>query len=178
LPEKGVSNSRKGLAMTANLRRSLVAVSIATLASAGLLAGCEQRSTTTQAPDGSTSTTTTTTTTAPANPAPGATSEIKAEAKEAGRDVGQAMDKAGDKTSAAMAKAGNAIEDGAITAKVKTALLADPDVKGLKIDVDTKNGVVTLSGTVEKNANLDKAVTIARNTEGVKSVENQLIVKA
>ena len=43
-------------------------------------------------------------------------------------------------------KAGTAIEDSTITAKVKTALIADPDVKGLKIDVDTKNGVVTLKG--------------------------------
>ncbi len=163
--------------MTPTLRRSLVALSIVGLASAGLLAGCEQRTTTTQSPDGS-STTSTTTTTTPANPAPGATAEMKSTAKEVGNDVGQAMDKAGEKTGEAMKKAGNAIEDGAITAKVKTALLADPDVKGLKIDVDTKNGVVTLSGTVEKNANRDRALKIARDTDGVKSVDNQLVVKA
>ena len=75
-------------------------------------------------------------------------------------------------------KAGAAVDDGAITAKVKTALLADPDVKGLKIDVDTKNGVVTLKGTADKPANRDRAVAIAKDTSGVKSVENQLVVKA
>ncbi|MEO8524230.1 MAG: BON domain-containing protein [Caldimonas sp.] len=163
--------------MTPTLRRSLAALSIASLASAGLLAGCEQRTTTTQSPDG-TSTTTATTTSIPANPASDATAEMKSTAKEVGNDVSQAMDKAGKETSQALTKAGNVIEDGAITAKVKTALLADPDVKGLKIDVDTRNGVVTLSGTVEKNANLDRAEKIARDTEGVKSVDNQLVVKA
>ena len=75
-------------------------------------------------------------------------------------------------------KAGAAVDDGAITAKVKTALLADPDVKGLMIDVDTKNGVVTLKGTADKPANRDRAVAIAKDTSGVKSVENQLVVKA
>ncbi len=75
-------------------------------------------------------------------------------------------------------KAGTAIEDSAITAKVKTALLADPDVKGLMIDVDTKNGVVTLKGTADKQANRDRAVAIAKDTGGVKSVEDQLVVKA
>jgi hyperosmotically inducible periplasmic protein len=151
--------------MNSTLRRSLLSLSIATVASAGLLAGCEQK-TTTQSPDGTT-TTTTTTTVAPVTPSPETTASMKSTAKEIGNDASQAM-----------TKVGNAVEDGVITAKVKTALLADPDVKGLKIDVDTKNGVVTLSGTVEKNANLDRAVKIARDTDGVKSVENQLVVKA
>ena len=75
-------------------------------------------------------------------------------------------------------KAGNAIEDGTITAKVKTALLADPEVKGLAIDVDAKDGVVTLKGTADKEAARDRAVAIAKDTSGVKSVENQLVVKA
>ena len=75
-------------------------------------------------------------------------------------------------------KAGTAIDDSAITAKVKTALLADPDVKGLMIDVDTKNGVVTLKGTADKKVNRDRAVAIAKDTGGVKSVEDQLVVKA
>jgi len=48
----------------------------------------------------------------------------------------------------------------------------------LKIDVDTKNGVVTLKGTADKPANRDRAVAIAKDTGGVKSVENQLVVKA
>ena len=72
----------------------------------------------------------------------------------------------------------NALTSGsAITGKVKTALIADPDVKALKIDVDTKDHVVTLNGTADKQANADKAVTIAQGIEGVKSVENRLTIK-
>jgi len=150
--------------MTPTLRRSLLAASMTAFAAAGLLAGCE-RTTTSQTPDGTSSTTTTTT----VQPAPTGTTAatVQSTAKDVGNDAKQAMN-----------KAGNAVEDGVITAKVKTALLADPAVKGLKIDVDTKDGVVTLSGTVEKNANLDRAVSIARATEGVKSVDNQLVVKS
>jgi hyperosmotically inducible protein len=76
-----------------------------------------------------------------------------------------------------MNKAGDAAGDAAITGKVKTKLLADPDVKGLAIDVDTKDGVVTLNGSADKAGNVDKAVTIAKNTDGVKSVDNKLTVK-
>jgi hyperosmotically inducible protein len=73
--------------------------------------------------------------------------------------------------------AGAAVSDSAVTAKVKTALLADDNVKGLKIDVDTSGGVVTLNGTADSQANMTKAQTIARGIEGVKSVENKLTVK-
>ena len=143
--------------MTPTFRRSLVSLSIATVAAAGLLAGCEQK-TTTRTADGTTTSTTTVTTPSP---------EVKSTTNEMKADAKSAAD-----------KAGNAIEDGAITAKVKTALLADPDVKGLAIDVDTKNGVVTLKGTADKPANKDRAVAIAKDTGGVKSVEDQLVVKA
>ena len=60
---------------------------------------------------------------------------------------------------------------------VRRVFLADPDVKGLAIDVDTKDGVVTLNGSADKAGNVDKAVEIAKNTDGVKSVENKLTVK-
>jgi len=143
--------------MTPTFRRSLISVSIATIASVGLLAGCEQK-TTTRTTDGTTTSSTTVTTPSP---------EVKSTANEMKADAKSAAD-----------KAGNAIEDGAITAKVKTALLADPDVKGLAIDVDTKNGVVTLKATADKAANRDRAVAIAKDTGGVKSVQDQLVVKA
>ena len=80
--------------------------------------------------------------------------------------------------SEALTRAGDAVADAAITAKVKTAFLADPDVKGLQVDVDTRDGVVTLSGALDKTASVDRAGTIAKATEGVKSVENRLTVKA
>ncbi len=72
---------------------------------------------------------------------------------------------------------GRAVDDGIITGKVKTALVADADIKGLMIDVDTNRGVVTLSGQVETMAQLDKVVKIAGQTEGVNAVNNQISVK-
>jgi hyperosmotically inducible protein len=77
-----------------------------------------------------------------------------------------------------MARAGDTVGDAAITAKVKSALLADPDVKALQIDVDTKDGVVTLNGSADRTNNVDKAVRIARRIDGVKSVENHMTVKS
>lgn len=66
--------------------------------------------------------------------------------------------------------------DGAITAAVKAKLLADPDVSGLKIDVDTRAGIVTLTGNVNTRAEAEEAVTLARQSDGVKSVVNSLKV--
>jgi hyperosmotically inducible protein len=80
--------------------------------------------------------------------------------------------------SAALGKAGEAAVDSAITVKVKTALLADPDIKSLKIDVDTNDGVVTLNGTVPNANNATRAATVAKGIDGVKSVQNRLTVKA
>lgn len=60
--------------------------------------------------------------------------------------------------------------DAWITGKVKAQLLADERVKGLDIDVDTKNNVVTLTGTVDTAEAKASAVEIARGTEGVTSV--------
>ena len=70
--------------------------------------------------------------------------------------------------------AGETIGDAAVTAKVKTAMLADPEVKGLQVNVDTVNGVVTLTGTVESQTQVDKAAAIASQADGVKSVNNNL----
>ena len=75
--------------------------------------------------------------------------------------------------------AGDVLEpltDPAITTAVKAALLADPDSSGLKIDVDTKDAVVTLKGTVATEAEKTRAETVARNTKGVTSVVNNLKV--
>lgn len=61
--------------------------------------------------------------------------------------------------------------DAWITAKVKAALLADTDVRGLALDVDTKNGVVTLRGTAVTQAEIDAAKKIAKGIEGVRDVD-------
>ena len=72
--------------------------------------------------------------------------------------------------------AGAAVGDAALTAKVKTKFLADTSISGLKIDVDTKNDVVTLSGTVPTAAEKRRAVDVAKATDGVKSVVDNLKV--
>ena len=72
--------------------------------------------------------------------------------------------------------AGAAVGDAALTAKVKSKFLADTSISGLKIDVDTKNDVVTLSGTVPTAAEKRHAVDVAKATDGVKSVVDNLKV--
>lgn len=66
------------------------------------------------------------------------------------------------------------ISDAAITAKVKTAFATDKLVKAREINVDTSRGVVQLYGTVDSAAARDRAVQIARNTEGVVAVKDHL----
>ncbi len=73
--------------------------------------------------------------------------------------------------------AGAALDDASITAKVKTALISAPDVKGLAIDVDTSQNVVSLNGNVATEALRKQAEDVARKVEGVKEVKNNLVVK-
>lgn len=63
------------------------------------------------------------------------------------------------------------MSDAWITAKVKSALLADENVSGLEIDVRTNAGVVSLSGTVGQQSEIDQARRIAQNIDGVKTVD-------
>lgn len=71
---------------------------------------------------------------------------------------------------------GATISDAAITAKVKSKLLANTEVSGLKVNVDTKNKIVTLNGQVESDAKRDLVYYITRNTEGVRGINNKLAV--
>ena len=87
-----------------------------------------------------------------------------------------ATQEAKDKTKAAADQTGEVISDAAITSAVKSKLLGDKTVGGLKIDVDTKDGVVTLSGPVHSAAERNEAVRLARTTKGVKSVTNKLVL--
>lgn len=64
------------------------------------------------------------------------------------------------------------VNDTWITTKVKADLMATSDVPGTTIDVDTTNGTVKLSGTVASKAEADKAVSVAKNIKGVKSVDS------
>lgn len=74
-------------------------------------------------------------------------------------------------------EAGEAITDAWITTKVKADLLATEDVSGTEIDVDTMDGVVTLTGTVKSQAEADKAEAVAGKIEGVTRVDSQLTVE-
>ena len=98
-----------------------------------------------------------------------------------GDTVGQKMDRTADKvassTERAATKTGAAVEDTTITTKVKSAVLAEPGLKTLQIGVDTKDGIVTLSGTVDTPVLKDRAMQIAQQVDGVKSVVDNLSVK-
>ena len=72
---------------------------------------------------------------------------------------------------------GETIDDSTITAKVKTELLNDPATGGLRIDVDTFKGVVTLSGRVYTKDEETKAVALARKTSGVTDVKSTLQIQ-
>jgi hyperosmotically inducible protein len=71
---------------------------------------------------------------------------------------------------------GETLDDTTITTRVKTSLLNDPDVGGLRIDVDTSRSVVTLSGRVKSAAERDQAIALARRAQGVSEVKDALEV--
>jgi hyperosmotically inducible periplasmic protein len=90
----------------------------------------------------------------------------------------QAARNAADDTKAMGAGAANKVDDGMITAKVNAALVADKDLSAVKINVDTKDGVVTLTGPAPSPEAAAQATRIAKDVKGVISVNNQLVVKA
>ncbi len=113
-------------------------------------------------------------------------------AREAARDTGQAVGTAG--TTAADkgrevgaelgARAGQAAEvtqrvvaDGSLTAKIKAKMSLDETVKALNIDVDTNSGVVTVKGVVHSQQERERALQLARETQGVTRVIDLLSVK-
>jgi hyperosmotically inducible protein len=72
--------------------------------------------------------------------------------------------------------AGTMVDDGAITAKVKTELIGDKNVKARNIDVDTVSGVVVLSGYVDSQHESNRAAFLAKSVSGVVRVRNELQV--
>ena len=72
---------------------------------------------------------------------------------------------------------GEYVDDSVITTKVKSLLAADDFLKSFQIGVETYKGVVQLSGFVNSQKAVDKAIEITRNVKGVTSVKNDLIVK-
>jgi osmotically-inducible protein OsmY len=72
---------------------------------------------------------------------------------------------------------GEYVDDSVITTKVKSLLAADDFLKSFQIGVETYKGTVQLSGFVNSQQAVDKAVQITRSVKGVSSVKNDLIVK-
>ena len=99
--------------------------------------------------------------------------------EKAGEKTKEATEKAGKKTDDAVSGDHNAtapVSDAALTASVKSRLLGDGKTPGLKIDVDTQDGVVTLSGDVPTSAAHLEALRLARGTKGVKHVVDKITV--
>src|SRR3982751_4963621 len=72
---------------------------------------------------------------------------------------------------------GQYMDDTAITAKVKGAILNEPTLKSAEINVETFKGRVQLSGFVSSRANMDRAIAVAQGVGGVSSVANDMRVK-
>lgn len=82
-----------------------------------------------------------------------------------------------DRVKAGLSKTGETITDAWITAKVKWFYLGEDELKGSDINVDTNNKVVTLKGTVKTQAGKAKANQLAKDTDGVAKVVDQLVIK-
>ena len=83
----------------------------------------------------------------------------------------------GSSVSNAASATGTAVTDTLLTGKVKSAFLADSDLKSMGISVDSNEGEVTLTGTLTNQAQIDRAVGVASSVSGVKSVRNRLSIK-
>lgn len=101
--------------------------------------------------------------------------------RNAGETTGQKLDRATDKVAAktneAAAKTAEVLDDSALTAKVKAAILAEPGLHSLQIGVETRDAVVTLSGSVDSPMLKDRAKQIASSISGVRNVVDNLLTK-
>jgi hyperosmotically inducible protein len=91
-------------------------------------------------------------------------------AREVGAEVGE-------RTAQAADQARRALTDGSLTAKIKAKMALDDTVKALDVDVDTNGSTVTISGTVDSQAQKDRILQLARETEGVKDVVDRVQVR-
>jgi hypothetical protein len=90
------------------------------------------------------------------------------------REVGA---KVGERTAAAANEARQALTDGQITAKIKAKLALDDSVKASSVDIDTNGTTVTVTGTVDSQAQRDRILRLTRETEGVKEVVDRITVR-
>ena len=107
---------------------------------------------------------------------PSAVDKTEAKTKEAAKETKDATVKAGEKTKDAVATTGEVITDAWITSTISADFVNEDTLKGSDINVDTKDHVVTLKGTVMSAAGKTRAAEIAKTTKGVKSVVNTLTI--
>ena len=88
----------------------------------------------------------------------------------------QAGAKVGEEVAEGAIEVERVASDAALTAKIKSKMALDDSVDALDIDVDTTNGVVTLSGSADSEISRNRAVQLARETDGVRSVVDQLSI--
>ena len=105
----------------------------------------------------------------------GTAEKVGKKVDQAAESAGKKVEKAGEAVVEKVEKTGDYMDDPAITAKVKAEILSDPLLKVSQINVATTNGVVKLSGTVDSQQSIDRAMEIARSVKDVKSVENGLV---
>ena len=99
-------------------------------------------------------------------------------AREGAQDARNSMSSAADAARDAGQKAAAALDDTAITAAVSAGLARDPDLSAIRVDVETKGGVVTLQGPAPSETARSRAAEIALGVKGVNSVNNQLVVRS
>ncbi len=111
-----------------------------------------------------------------------AATEAKAKAESGLSSAGIAMKEGAQKAETsikgAATSAGEKMDDMGITAAVSAGLAKDGELSVRKIDVRTRDGVVTLTGSAPTEAAREKAAALAKGVKGVNAVDNQLIVKA
>jgi osmotically-inducible protein OsmY len=111
-------------------------------------------------------------------PAESAGKKIDTATENMGKNLGNATEKVEISLAEHSNKAGVVIDDAEITTKVKAAIFAEPGLKSLQIAVDTINGIVSLSGSVDTQANHDRTEALAGAVSGVKKVSNHLVIKS
>lgn len=82
----------------------------------------------------------------------------------------------GQQSATAARPAAAAVDDGVVTTRVQAALAADPEIAPIKINVSTKDGQVTLKGEIKTMVLRKKVESIVRGVDGVRSLNNQLII--
>jgi hypothetical protein len=89
----------------------------------------------------------------------------------------EAADRLGEKVAAGAERAGAALEETRLTAKVKSKIALDDTLKGIDVDVHTTGNTVTLTGEVSTPAQRQRVLQLARETDGVSTVRDRITVK-